>query len=123
MARKRYKDFDAALAELEPISFKLNGVDYVLAKEPEAKVLLQMLSGDIDEDDVEKVLKEFLGAELYGRVLDDGATFRQLKAVCVWLGEQLSEDIEEPSEAKQSGEGGSSPPRSPSKRSSKSGRR
>ncbi len=111
----RYKDFDEALEELEPISFRVNGKTYKLPKEPSASAMLRMLRGGVPDDPTD-LLKELVGDENYDKMNEgNGLTLRQLQGVTEFivnacLGTSEDED---------GGNGAS--PSSPSSRSSKRG--
>ncbi len=128
MGATRYRDFDAAVAELEPIRFRIAGRDHTLKSEPSAKALLTIWDADDDELNVEesrRIIIEIIGQETYDQILSDGATLTQVFMLCRWLVEQsggeMNGDEANPNPNRATRRAAAK--KSPSKKSAKVGRR
>ena len=92
MVDKKYKDFDAALAEdaAKEIKFKLAGDDYVLPGQLPARVVLTQMrfmdeSGGMPQNSLPEWLESLVGKENLNTMLDKGATWPQLDDLLQWL--------------------------------------
>ena len=87
-----YRDFDAAVDEVEEITFKVAGRVYTLPGKVPARVVLKFFrrqSGKVSvsnmADMVEDWLKALVGSENFETMLDDGVDLDTLVELTVWL--------------------------------------
>lgn len=120
---KRYKDFDEAVAALDPIQFKVRGRDYRLEEDPKASTILTLLKDGAMDDPSQApdLLIELVGETNYAQLLEDGVSLTQLVMLAQWIAEECGLEVDEPVADKRRENGG--PPASAPKRSSKAGRR
>jgi len=94
----RFKDFDQAVDDLEPIRFKVNGREYVVDPDLPGLPIMQMLAdGKVDLTDPSSasptvaldLLKAILGDEQFEFMQKDRVGVRKLTAVSKWLSEQV----------------------------------
>lgn len=114
----RFRDFDQAVAALEPLTFRVAGRDYTLEQDPPAATILNMIRANLDEDPemARDLIEELVGKENLEQMLQDGATFTQLAMLSRWIAEEsgLADDNTKG--------GNGAVPKSRSKTSSKTGR-
>lgn len=87
----RYRDFDAAFADLEPIRFKAAGHEYTLDEDPPCDVILRVLAEGRMNDPVAsiEILESVVGAERLTKMRADGLGITQLAMLSEWLMEQM----------------------------------
>lgn len=95
--RTRFKDFDEAIAESQPISFKMCGRDYELpAQIPADLVWTAMRAGDLQTREHALQLSEkLIGRDRMDQMLADGATLEQIMQLLVWVAGQYKLDVEQ----------------------------
>lgn len=96
MEASRYKDFDAAVAELEPIRFTVGGHEYTVAEPPAGLILRLFRNEYVDFEDpaaVVTLLESVLGKATYEILLDRGITLTQLQMVARWVLEQAGVEL------------------------------
>ena len=111
MVDKKYKDFDAAVAEAdgEPIKFKIAGGDYELTGQLPARVVLTQMrymddSGAMDANQLPVWLESLVGKDNLDEMLDAGATWPQLDSLLQFLLESYNISDEEDAEVDSEGE-------------------
>jgi hypothetical protein len=87
----RYRDFDAAVDELEAIEFTVKGKRYTLEKDPPCDVILRLLSEDRinDPSAVPEILESILGKGRFDEMRQAGLGLTQLALLSEWLMEQM----------------------------------
>lgn len=87
----RYRDFDAAVGELEAIEFTVKGKRYVLEEDPPCDTILRLLAEGKINDPAESVtiLESILGKGRLDEMRADGIGLTQLALLSEWLMEQM----------------------------------
>lgn len=114
MTMSRYKDFDAAIAGLEPIVVKLAGKEWEFPPEIPAPVVHTMLRRGLDEDgnantqDAIELWEQLIGKQRLQDLYDAGATWSQVEALSVYLMQEYG--ISNPEDEVATEEGDAGPP-------------
>lgn len=88
---KRYRDFDAAVAEAEPITFTVTGKTYSLPPDVPAAVILEEIRNGTGGNDPKaglRFLEALLGKEALDEMVERGLGLKQLTDLSDWLAEQ-----------------------------------
>lgn len=93
---ERYKDFDAAVAALEPIRFKVRGHEYEITDDPDASVILKyMRLGKIADPNVAgEILESIIGEKVLRSIEENGIGVRQLSMLTDWLMGQFGFELD-----------------------------
>lgn len=97
---KRYKDFDAFFKDKEGtrLTFKLFGKVYLMPASMPAKLMLEILRGqkedNLDGQIVVEICETLLGKEQLEELLNKGFTVEQMESVIEWASEQYGEKKE-----------------------------
>ena len=119
----RFKDFDAAIAALDPIEFVVRGEQFKLDKDPPAEVILRMIAEEDLEDGATAVelLRQLVGEDVFTQLIALGVSLTEMNLISQWIAEQCGLELQTTTNGKAASNGG--PPASAPKRSSKTGRR
>ena len=85
---ERFRDFDDALEDLEPVQFKMLGERYELPGELSiAKIgkITKLSSQQLSTETFENLAREYLGKEIYESLVKSGAGFKRMRALFSWL--------------------------------------
>lgn len=87
----RFRDFDAAIAELEPIEFVVKGVRYTLDEDPPCDAILKHLAAGTINDPryTVEILESIVGAERLAEMRANGMGLAQLGMFSEWLMAQM----------------------------------
>lgn len=97
----KFRDFDQAVDDLDPITFKVNGRDYSVDPDlPGLPIMRMIAEGEVDLTNPAAVppsvafelLKEILGEEQFSQLESDRVGVRKIAAISQWLAEQLGLD-------------------------------
>lgn len=97
---KRYKDFDVFFKEHEGtrLTFKLFDKVYLMPASMPAKLMLEILRGqkddNLDGQIVVEICETLLGKEQLQELLDKGFTVEQMEEIIQWASEQYGEKKE-----------------------------
>lgn len=111
MVDKKFRDFDAAVAESagEKVTFKIAGDEYELPGQLPARVVLTQMrymdaSGNLAQSALPEWLESLVGKSNLEKMLDAGATWPQLDELLQFLLESYGIAGEEEIEAEAEGE-------------------
>lgn len=87
----RYKDFDEAVADLDPIEFTVKGRRYSIAGDPPCDPMLRALAEGKSTDPRAnlEILEAFVGEDNLKQMREDGMGMAQLALLQVYILEQL----------------------------------
>lgn len=84
----RYKDFDAAIAELDDIRFTFGRKEYNLGADPPVAPMLELMAEGKDIEDPSQardMLASIMGDDNVGQLLDDGLGIKTMSDLVDWL--------------------------------------
>lgn len=87
----RYRDFDLAKQENEPIEWSVNGERYQISGDPPAGPILQVLAEDRLNDPTAamEILNALVGEENLARMVEGGLGLRQMSELVDYIMQEL----------------------------------